>query len=458
MFAKKILSACVCSALLMSFAAGGGAFAAVTAASSDIQVKKFEYLDKEYDRISLDSADSPDGIRDGHLSLLIDAGEGTEIKSITMKGADAQGNEVNRGIWKTWKDSAADTSYLLVVVQDGKTINSTFTKTLGSFKGVAQFELYASDNNGMKPGEYYYLEIVTNKGTVKSDITPYAENVTSYAPVAIREFSWKDLTSDQTGIAKFGPDGSPDAHFKLKLNFAQKTDVLSVILRGTDKDGNPAGGIWRTNRAGSGWLLGIAQGKTVVTPGFKDDVKAPVGAFRGSVDFDLYAGNNGSIKNGEYYVVEVETSFGTVMTNPVKFGDPASNYVNDAPLGFKTIGLKLNSVKASVDEKNYTLEVAPFKQEGRTMVPIRFIAEALGAKVDWNPKERRVTLTKDDTKIELIIDKKEAYVNGVATMLDAPAVIRNNVTLLPVRFVSENMKMKVFFDEGEIVITDATEQ
>ncbi|KUP23486.1 copper amine oxidase N-terminal domain-containing protein [Paenibacillus sp. DMB5] len=458
MFGKKMLSACVCSALLLSFAAGGGAIAAETAASPDALVKKFEFLDKEYDRISLDTAGTPDGIRDGHLSLLIDAGEGTEIKSITMRTADAQGNDVNHGIWKTWRDSAADTSYLLVVVQDGKTINSKFQTTLGTFKGVAQLELYASDNNGMKAGEYYYLEIVTSKGIVKSPVTPYAENATSYAPVAIREFSWKDLTSDQTGIAEFGPDGNLDAHFKLKLHFAQKTEVLSVILRGTDKDGKPSGGIWRTNRAGTGWLLGITQGKTVVTPGFKKDEKEPVGSFRGSVDFDLYAGNNRSIKNGEYYVVEVETSFGTVMTSPVKFGDPSSNYVNNAPLGFKTIGLKLDSVQATVDEKNYTLEVAPFKQEGRTMVPIRFIAEALGAKVDWNPKERRVTLTKESTKIELIIDKKEAYVNGVATQLDSPAIIRKNVTLLPVRFVSENMKMKVFFDEGEIVITDAATQ
>ncbi|MGO4547314.1 copper amine oxidase N-terminal domain-containing protein [Paenibacillus sp. 2TAB23] len=455
---KKKLSVLLASTILFSLVVGSSANAADQIVPAGVQVKSFRFLDKEYDRISLDTAEKPDGTRDGHLSVLIDAGEGAEIKSITMKTADAEGKDTSHGMWKTWKDQAGEIGNLLAVVQDGKIINKKFQASLGTFKGVAELELYASDNNGMKEGEYYYLEIVTSIGTVKTDITPFAQNEVSYAPVSIREFSWQDLDSDQTGVAEFGADGQSDAHFKLKLNFVQKTDILAVILRGTDKDGHTAPGIWRTNRAGTGWLLGISQGKKVITPGFKKDEKEPVGAFRGNIVFDLYASNNGSIKNGEYYVVEVETSYGTVSSKPVKFGDPASNYVNDAPLGFRSIGLKLNSKEATIDEKDYKLEVAPFKLEGRTMVPLRFIAEALGAKVDWNKQKQRITLVKENTKIELFIGKKEAYVNGKAITLDSPAVIRNNVTLLPVRFVSETMKMMVFFDDGEIMITDAKQK
>ncbi|MFE5321177.1 copper amine oxidase N-terminal domain-containing protein [Paenibacillus sp. NPDC056579] len=426
---------------------------------SGVQVKQFRFLDKELDRISLDKTSVPDGTRDGHLSLLLDAGDGVEIKTITMKTADASGKDTNHGIWKTWKAPTGDIGNLLAVVQDGKIRNTTFQQSLGTFKGVAQLELYASDNNGMKPGEYYYLEIATSKGTVKSNVTPYADNEVSYAPVAIREFSWQDLDSDRTGIAEFGPDERKDGHFRLKLSFAQKTDLLAVILRPTDKDGKEAyQGIWRTNRAGTGWLLGIMQGENVVTQGFKKDVKEPVGSFRGNVTFDLYANNNGSIKNGQYYTIEVETSFGTVISKPVQFGDPASNYFNDKAFGFKTIFLKLDSTTAAIDEQETTLEVAPFTLEGRTMVPIRFIGEALGAKVDWNGQERKVTLVKDDVKVELVIDRKDALVNGKPSELDAPAIIRDSITLVPVRFVSESMNMKVFFDEGEIVITDAKEQ
>ncbi|WP_245856211.1 copper amine oxidase N-terminal domain-containing protein [Paenibacillus rigui] len=457
MVLKKMMWTITAASMLAGIPVGGAAFAADSVVSSGVQVKGFQFLDKEFDRISLDSASKPDGTRDGHLSLLLDAGEGVEIKSITMKTADAEGKDTSHGIWKTWRSEAGDIGNLLAVVQDGKYVNASFQKSLGTFKGMIQLELYASDNNGMKPGDYYYLVIETGSGTVKTPITPFAENATSYAPVAIREFSWKDLTSDRTGVAAFGEDGRTDGHFRLKLSFAQKTEVLAVILHGTDKDGNPGPGIWRTNRAGTGWLLGIMQGETVITPEFKKDVKEPVGSFRGSTVFDLYANNNGSIKEGEYYTVEIETTYGTVISKPVKFGDPNGNYINNAPLGFRSIGLKLGSTEAVVDEKEDTLEEAPFTLEGRTMVPIRFIGEALGAKVDWNGQDRRVTLTKNDIQIELVIDQKEARINGKTVMLDAPATIRGDITFVPVRFVSESMKMKVFYDDGEIMITDAKE-
>ncbi|MDF2962767.1 MAG: hypothetical protein K0S39_4502 [Paenibacillus sp.] len=455
-----IFTTVICSALMSSFVLGSNAWAAEqAAASAGVQIKEFRYLDKELDRISLDTTEKPDGTRDGHLSLLLDAGDGTEIKSITMKTAGSDGKDTSHGIWKTWKAQTGDIGHLLAVVQDGKILNTTFQQSIGTLKGMAQLELYASDNNSMKPGESYYLEIVTDKGTVKSNITPFAENETSYAPVVIREFSWLDLDSDRTSIAEFKTDGRTDGHFKLKLNFAQNTEVLAVILRSTDKDGKDGyQGIWRTNRAGTGWLLGIMQEDTVVTPAFKKDVKEPVGTFRGNVSFDLYANNNGSIKNGQFYAVEIETAYGTVISKPVKFGDPASNYADDTALAFKTIALKLDSTSAAVDEQGHTLEVAPFTLEGRTMVPIRFIGEALGAKVDWNAQDRRVTLVKEDIKIELVIDQKDAFVNGGLNVLDTPAVIRDGITLVPVRFVSESMKMKVFFDDGEILITDAKEQ
>ncbi|RIX51558.1 copper amine oxidase N-terminal domain-containing protein [Paenibacillus nanensis] len=453
MFRKKLGAAVVSSVMLMSIVAGGP-LASAAADASGIEVKEFQFLDKEYDRIRLDGV-GPDGTRDGHLRVLFDAGAGTEVKAITLKTADSSGNDVNHGMWKTWKADKVDNSYLLVVVQEGKMVNTEFTSTLGTFKGMTELELYASDNNGMKPGEYYYLEIETGKGVAKTPIAPYAENAVSYAPVAIREFVWKDLTSDETGVAEFGPDGTTDGHFKMKLHIAQKTEILAVILHATDENGKDTGGLWRTNRAGVGWLLGIAQGKNVLTPAFQKDETTPIGSFKGVLDLDIYANNNGSIKDGGYYVIEVETQYGTVKSDPVKFGDSKSKYVNNAPFGFKSIGLTINSLDAYIDEKAFKLDAAPFKLEGRTMVPIRFIAEALGAKVEWDAADRRVTLTKDGSKIELIIDQKEAYVNGETTVLDAPAVIRNKVTLVPVRFVSESLDMKVFYDDGEILVTDA---
>ncbi|MFC4101484.1 copper amine oxidase N-terminal domain-containing protein [Paenibacillus xanthanilyticus] len=456
---RKTLTTAVLGALTVNSLMIGGAAYGADVVSSPLQVKEFRYLDKELDRISLEKTGEPDGTRDGHLSLLIDAGEGTEIKSIVMKTADSKGTDTGHGIWTTWKEPSDIGKYLLAVEHDGKTLNTTFKPSLGQFKGVYQFDLYASDNNSMKDGEYYYLEITTTAGVIKSDVTPFADADTSYAPVLIREFSWADLTADKIGSAAFGEDGSTDGHFKLKLAFAQKTKVLSVILRPTDKDGKAvSAGIWRTNRAGIGWLLGLVQGNTIINPEFNKDVTAPVGSFRGSVTLDLYANNNGSIKNGQHYVIEVETQFGTVISQPVEFGNKDSIHKDSTVFPFKTISLKLNAKEAAVDDKQMKLDVAPFSLEGRTMVPLRFISEAFGAKVDWSKQEGKVTIAKDGSRIELVINKKQAVVNGATVQLDSPAITRNNVTLVPVRFVSENLKMKVFFDEGEIFITDAKEQ
>ncbi|TYP79158.1 copper amine oxidase N-terminal domain-containing protein [Paenibacillus methanolicus] len=456
---RKTITTAAIGVLAVNSLVMGGFVSGAEIVPGSLQVKEFRYLDKELDRISLEKTGEPDGTRDGHLSLLIDAGEGTEIKSIVLKTADRGGTDTGHGIWTTWKEPSDIGKYLLAVEHDGKTLNKTFKETLGSFKGVNQFDLYASDNNSMKDGEYYYLEITTSAGVIKSDVTPFADADTSYAPVLIREFSWTDLTQDKIGSAAFGEDGSTDGHFKLKLAFAQKTKVLSVILRPTDEDGKAvSAGIWRTNRAGVGWLLGLVQGNKIINTEFNKDVTAPVGNFRGSVTLDLYATNNGSIKNGQHYVIEVETQFGTVISQPVEFGNKESIHTDSTVFPFKTISLKLNAKEAAVDEKQVKLDVAPFSFEGRTMVPLRFVSEAFGAKVDWDKKASKVTIAKDGSKIELVINRKQAVVNGAAVQLDAPAITRNNVTLVPVRFVSESLQMKVFFDEGEIFITDAKEQ
>ncbi|MGF7030520.1 N-acetylmuramoyl-L-alanine amidase [Paenibacillus mucilaginosus] len=91
-------------------------------------------------------------------------------------------------------------------------------------------------------------------------------------------------------------------------------------------------------------------------------------------------------------------------------------------------------------------EVAPRIVNESTIVPIRVIAESLGSKVAWNEKARKVTLTKDGTTIELVIDKKAASVNGKGFALEAAPVIVDGSTMLPVRFVSEQFGVDVKWD------------
>ncbi|HOK17094.1 MAG TPA: C25 family cysteine peptidase, partial [Defluviitoga tunisiensis] len=80
--------------------------------------------------------------------------------------------------------------------------------------------------------------------------------------------------------------------------------------------------------------------------------------------------------------------------------------------------LKIGSKIMVVNGVETQIDVPPQIVEGRTLLPIRWVAEPLGANVDWNGVERKVTVTLKDTKIELWIGKNIAKVNGVDTPID----------------------------------------
>lgn len=104
--------------------------------------------------------------------------------------------------------------------------------------------------------------------------------------------------------------------------------------------------------------------------------------------------------------------------------------------------LQIDNTTALVNLKSHTLETAPFIYDGRTLVPLRFISEALGAQVKWNGEQRSITLTVGQDTIVLVIGQSAARVNGKTVMMDVPAMIYNNTTMVPVRFVSEQLNQK----------------
>ena len=106
------------------------------------------------------------------------------------------------------------------------------------------------------------------------------------------------------------------------------------------------------------------------------------------------------------------------------------------------------------------LEVPPFIQNGRTMLPFRFIGEELGAEIEWYPEERKVEYILDENVIELWIGENTAKLNGEDVMLDEdPSIrpfIKNSRTVVPIRFISEALGFEVTWNEEtkEIMIED----
>lgn len=84
-------------------------------------------------------------------------------------------------------------------------------------------------------------------------------------------------------------------------------------------------------------------------------------------------------------------------------------------------------------------EVPPVNVEGRIMVPMRAVFDALGAQVVWDSAARSVTGRMGKHSVKLVIDSKTAYVNEKAYGLDVPPMIVRDRTMIPVRFVGESL-------------------
>lgn len=119
-----------------------------------------------------------------------------------------------------------------------------------------------------------------------------------------------------------------------------------------------------------------------------------------------------------------------------------------------TVGKK----PASINGAAYLLDAEPFinADAGRTLVPVRFISEALGARVGWDPEAHEVTINYGAKEIILRIDSATAQLNGIEHIIDCPpAIMPPGRTFIPLRFVSETLEAEVVYDpgSGQILIT-----
>ncbi|HRY14191.1 MAG TPA: stalk domain-containing protein [Syntrophomonadaceae bacterium] len=108
----------------------------------------------------------------------------------------------------------------------------------------------------------------------------------------------------------------------------------------------------------------------------------------------------------------------------------------------------LNRNTYSVNGVAKIMDVSPASIEGRTMLPVRFMADPLGAVTTWDGPERKVTVNLGATKLELWIGSSTALLNGAAIQIDPqnPTVkplIINGRTMLPMRFVAEKLGCEV---------------
>jgi len=111
-----------------------------------------------------------------------------------------------------------------------------------------------------------------------------------------------------------------------------------------------------------------------------------------------------------------------------------------------------SSIPVLIDGFPITMDTPPVIQDGRTMVPFRALAEALGVNVTWDGTAQTVHATDGNRSIKLQIGSHTAYRNEAPVTLDAPPLITGGRTLIPLRFFSEAFDCQVVWD-GSVKIT-----
>jgi sugar lactone lactonase YvrE len=99
-----------------------------------------------------------------------------------------------------------------------------------------------------------------------------------------------------------------------------------------------------------------------------------------------------------------------------------------------------------VDSQSYAIDACPLISNGRALVPVRYLADALGAQTGWDPTRQSVVISKGNTTVELIIGSSVLKTNGKASQMDVVPVIRNGRTYLPVLYVAQAFNCNVMWD------------
>jgi hypothetical protein len=146
--------------------------------------------------------------------------------------------------------------------------------------------------------------------------------------------------------------------------------------------------------------------------------------------------------NNVFYITATDLA-GNVTSVPVSI-QKVNSIIVKLTIGDKTAYVGNNSV---------TLDSPPIIKNSRTLVPLRFISQAFGAKVQWDGAIKVITIIHNFHMIQLQINSKIVTVDGAIEKIDSPPIIKNNRTLVPLRFISQAFGAKVQWDGKTKTIT-----
>lgn len=146
----------------------------------------------------------------------------------------------------------------------------------------------------------------------------------------------------------------------------------------------------------------------------------------------------------------VTMSSGAVCAAP---GEDAESAEKNIILQIGNPSMNVNGAEKAIDGGAGTV---PVVKNGRTLVPVRAIVEEMGGTVDWDAANNTAVLSYSGKTIKLVINSNIAYLNDIAETLDVAPVVMNGRTMLPIRFIAESFEFDVDWREAtqQIVITE----
>jgi len=358
------------------------------------------------------------------------------------------------------KDLAVDVTHhyrIKAVNPNGTSYSDTVKVTLPhlparpeNFQGTAQsttsIKLTWTDKSDNEDGFFIYRKKMGESYSFKPAITT-GPNVQEYVDTGLEADTWYCYTINpfngnnqvaatseiKARTAPHAPtdiSAAPYIYDTVKVSWVNHSKVTTFIME--------------RKKEGGEWV--------------KDDffVLPPVGETSSYVDQNVEPGTTYTYRlyavavdeNGNRFVSEPSAE--TSITTP---GSSTGNAaVNPLATGKNVIRLNVGKTSYSVDGQTLDMDTAPVVSQGRTMLPIRYITDQIGATLAWNEADQQVTIVKGDMTIELWIGKNTARVNGTERMIDSdnpnvkPFIAPPGRTMLPLRFISESLGCTVNWD------------
>ena len=248
----------------------------------------------------------------------------------------------------------------------------------------------------------------------------------------------KTETTADTSIILSGLDD--DTEYTVKLGAVSPVgtgdlQILSVKTAKASSGGGVASPVYSVNFNANG-------GSDVISQNVKkgDIVTKPATPKKEGYTFKGWYSDS-ALKNAYNFSTAVNSDL-TLYAKWEKVAEPKDSLI-----------LTVNSKVANVFGSNVITDVAPLIVENRVMLPARLVAESLGANVQWQAQTKQVVITKDTTTIILTIGADTALVNGKAVALDSPAFIADGRTYTPIRFIAENLGANVEWNSADQTVT-----